>query len=181
MADTHGATGAITLTAGPTTGRQVGFTVLSGVWLLGGTLATLIGLGSVASGEDPFLGVLILVGVIAVWVLVVRTVLDFVRSLYWLEGTVVVQRRLRRDRRCDLMTAPIRADGTPRIIIGEPDAQPVVLPLHDPYRDHRPLAAQGLRALAEIISSRPDQSAQEVRDIVASLRQMAADPFGLRH
>lgn len=43
------------------------------------------------------------------------------------------------------------------------------------------MAAKPLRALADIISSRPDGADQEVRDIADSLRQMAADPFDQRH
>ncbi|MBO2451280.1 hypothetical protein J4573_29595 [Actinomadura barringtoniae] len=169
------------LVAGPTRARMLYIASLLVILLLGGSFVALIGLGLIVSGEGPFVGVFLFGGVIIDFVMIVGLLLDLGRNQYWIDGTTVVERRIRSNRRRDLLTEPIRADETPRLIIGETGTRPMVLPLRDPYRNGKPIAAHHLRALADIVSNRPDGSDEGIRDIAEGLREMAADPFGLRH
>jgi len=117
---------------------------------------------------------------------IVVTGLKIFRMAFWLEGTVLMQRRVRRMRRCDLSTVPVTGEtvaasvgGTttplPRIVIAAPDGEPIKLWLRNPGQRLAPLPPDQLTALAAAIEhGRADDP--EVRRVTDGLRRMADDP-----
>lgn len=110
------------------------------------------------------------------------------RRMFWLDGTMLIQRRLFGRRRCDLSIAQVRAEWVspsptgvtaelPRLVAGGPGRRRIKLWLRDPDRRRSQLPEEQLHALADaIICGREhDDRAYLVAD---ALRHMATDPFG---
>ncbi|TNY35095.1 hypothetical protein [Thermomonospora catenispora] len=109
------------------------------------------------------------------------------RKRYWLEGTVLIQRRLHGSRRCDLSKARVTIESLspsgipvplPRLTAVEPGGRPIRLWLRDPDRRQILLPPDELRALAAAIShERP--GVEQVRSVAERLRRMADGPFDI--
>ncbi|MFI0351777.1 hypothetical protein [Actinomadura sp. 9N407] len=106
---------------------------------------------------------------------------------YRLEGTVLVQRRTGRARRCDLSTAWVRMDALspdyagrtaalPQLIAWHDGHAPIRLWLRDPYRRRAMLPPHELLALANSIAYGREGDPR-IAPIVDWLREMARQPL----
>lgn len=112
----------------------------------------------------------------------------FYQQAYWLEGTVLIQRRPFGSRRCDLSRAhviaesvspnsPYNAAPLPRLTAVEPGGRPIRLWLRAPERRNALLPAGELLALAAAITYRRPHD-EQARFIAEGLRRLADNPFG---
>lgn len=187
MAKARDAEESVQLTFGPSVVRLAGIVVLS---VLGTLFALFMAAFSafVASRGDYFTSLLFALVPVSVVLLIVQTALRARSSIFWLEGTVLVQSRFRRNLRFDLMLSAIGTDSVtgswgigsqvPRLIVAEPGSKSMVLPLRDRYRGDALLAPAHLRMLADIVGRRND--IEHANDIARTMRELASDPFDLR-
>ncbi|QKG25069.1 hypothetical protein [Actinomadura verrucosospora] len=148
------------------------FLLLVGV-LTGGGGASLVGLVVAAA----FCGVVVLLGA------------RLYQRAWWLEGTVLVQRRVGRNRRCDLSTAWVSVESVspsplaltsalPRLVAWHDGEEPIRLWLRDPDRRRALLPALELAALAQAITyGREDDP--RFHPIAGGLHALATDPFAV--
>ncbi|MFB4297870.1 hypothetical protein [Actinomadura sp. NTSP31] len=108
------------------------------------------------------------------------------RRAWWLDGTVLVQRKVRGELRCDLSTAQVAAEAAPaillrgpellpRLVAGQRGRQPLRLWLRDPDRRRALLPAAELLALAQAVSHGREDDPR-IAPIAEGLRALAADP-----
>jgi|GEM_PF-1893801 len=106
---------------------------------------------------------------------------------FWLDGSVLVQRRVGRKRKCDLSGAEVWIEkispnpaGTtaelPRLVARTPGGPTLRLWLRDPDRRRAMLPPRELLALADAISAGGDRGSQ-VNSVITFLRRMATDPL----
>jgi hypothetical protein len=181
--------GRIRLAVGPSAMAWLAYAILVALtlpfWIV--PLSAISGLGPQAR---PFVWLvlvasLVLCGAIA-WLGV-----KLYRSAYWLDGTVLVQRRVRGWRRVDLSTAKVDAEAVapspagvgqplPQLVAQQPGHEPIRLWLRDPDRRSAPLPPGQLLALAAAITHGRGDDPQ-ARRIADALRGMAHDPYDLGH
>jgi hypothetical protein len=200
-----GAPGKRRLTIGHSSGRRATLAVLGIILLCGslpvGGLATVLAFfltGGAIDGElTPTAAALGWVTGVGYAVGVVYLMLNNLRSGFWLDGTVVIQRKAISTRRVDLATAEVAGDrvATP-VRLGENTWGEIVsagvrardprtgvkilIPVHTPGRNRLP--SDELTAIADAIMARrqpTDPGYQQAEALAQELHRIAASPFPL--
>jgi len=169
------------LATGPGTATYVAFWIvfllvplpLVVIWVVVGGFFVVI----FALVELPVFALIVLIGV------------RYFHMACWLEGTVLIQRRIWGMRRCDLSTALVTAESVsswllgsttplPRLVVRAPWSGHITLWLRNPARRQARLPADQLMTLARAIEWGRECDPW-IRLVTDGLRRMAHDPLGV--